>query len=61
MTADEAVALDCCLRGHSFGEICEALAERLPEEEIPLRAAGLLGTWADSGIIVAINEARSLG
>jgi hypothetical protein len=57
MTADEAMALDCALRGHSFGEICEALAEWLPEEEIPLRAAGLLGTWADSGIIVAINEA----
>jgi hypothetical protein len=57
MTADEAVALDCAMRGHSFGEICEALAEWLPEEEIPLRAAGLLGTWADSGIIVAINEA----
>jgi hypothetical protein len=55
MPADEALALDCALRGHSFGEICEALTERLPEEEIPLRAAGLLGAWADSGIIVAIN------
>ena len=54
MPADEAVALDCALRGHSFGEICEALAEWLPEEQIPLRAAGLLGTWADSGIIVSI-------
>jgi hypothetical protein len=57
MTADEAVALDCALRGRSFGEICEALAEWLPEAEIPLRAAGLLRLWADSGIIVAINEA----
>ena len=57
MTDDEAVALDCAWRGHNFGEICEALAEWLPEEEIPLRAAGLLGTWADSGIIVAINGA----
>jgi hypothetical protein len=59
MAADEALALDCALRGCSFGEICEALAAWLPEEEIPLRAAGLLGIWADSGIIVAINEARS--
>jgi Putative DNA-binding domain len=55
MTADEATALDSALRGHSFGEICEALAEWLPEEEIPLRAAGLLGIWADSGIIIAIS------
>jgi len=54
MAADEAVALDSALRGQSFGEICEALAEWLPEEEIPLRAAGLLGLWADSGIIVSI-------
>lgn len=55
MAADETLALDCALRGHSFGEICEALSEWLPEQEIPLRAAGLLGAWADSGIIVAIN------
>ena len=55
--ADEAVALDCALEGHSFGEMCQAMTECLPEEEIPLRAAGLLGLWADSGIIVAVNEA----
>jgi hypothetical protein len=54
MAADEAVALDSALRGDSFGEICEALAEWLTEDEIPLRAASLLGTWADSGIIVAV-------
>lgn len=55
MTADEAVALDSALRGDNFGEICEALSEWLPDEEIPLRAAGLLGTWADSGIIVGLR------
>jgi hypothetical protein len=55
MAADEAAALDSALRGATFGEICETLAERLPDEEIPLRAAGLLGTWADSGIIVGID------
>jgi hypothetical protein len=55
MTADEAAALEAALRGENFGEICQALAEWLPEDEIPLRAASLLGLWADSGIIVAIN------
>ena len=55
MSADEAVALDSALRGHTFGEICEALGHWLPDEQIPLRAAGLLGAWADSGIIIAIN------
>ena len=55
MPDDEAAALESALRGENFGEICAALAEWLPEEEIPLRAAGLLGLWADSGIIVAID------
>lgn len=55
MTADEAAALDSAQRGETFGEICAALSDWLPEEEIPLRAASLLATWADSGIIVAIN------
>jgi hypothetical protein len=55
MAADEAVALDAALRGENFSEICAALAEWLPDEEIPLRAATLLGTWADSGIIVGIS------
>jgi hypothetical protein len=55
LTPDEAAALDAALGGNDFGNICEALAEWLPDEEIPLRAAGLLGSWADSGIIVAIR------
>jgi hypothetical protein len=55
MTADEAVALDAALRGDTFGEICEELSVWLPDDEIPLRAASLLGAWADSGIIIAIN------
>jgi hypothetical protein len=55
MTAEEAAALDCALRGATFGEICAALREWLPEEEIPLRAASLVATWADSGIIIAIH------
>jgi hypothetical protein len=55
MSADEAVALDVGRSGGNFGEICESLAEWLPEDEIPLRAASLLGTWADSGLIVGIS------
>ncbi len=50
--AEEAAALDSAQRGETFAEICAALADWLPEEEIPLRAASLLATWADSGIIV---------
>ena len=59
LSAEEAAALDSALRGDTFGEICAALRDWLPEEEIPLRAASLLAAWADSGIIVAINASLS--
>ncbi len=51
MTGRRSRGARCRAARRDFGEICEALAEWLPEEEIPLRAASLLGTWADSGII----------
>ena len=55
MPGDEAAALDAALHGADFAQICETLAEWLPEDEIPLRAASLVGLWADSGIIDAVN------
>lgn len=51
----EEAALDAAIRGRTFGEICTMLSEWLPEQEIPLRAAGLLSAWADSEIIAAIT------
>jgi len=56
MTDVEAAALDAALRGRNFGEICEDLSAWLPPDEIPAAAAGLLGTWADSGLLVGISE-----
>jgi hypothetical protein len=56
LSADEAAALAAALLGKNFGEICQALAEWLPPDEIPLRAASLLGAWADSGLIVGIGR-----
>jgi hypothetical protein len=54
MDAVEDAALDAALAGMSFGELCAALAERVPKNEIPLRAATILSAWADSGIIAGI-------
>jgi hypothetical protein len=59
MSGAESAALDAALRGRTFGEICEDLGALLPEDEIPAAAAGLLGTWADSGILIAIGDAGS--
>ena len=54
LTETETAALDAAIAGRTFGEICSALAATVPEEEIPLRAATLLGAWSDSGMITAI-------
>jgi hypothetical protein len=55
LDAAEAAAFDAAIAGRAFGEICEGLGAFLAEDEIPLRAAMLVGTWADSGIIVGID------
>lgn len=49
-------ALTTAMAGLTFAQICERLKEVIDEEQIPLRAAGLLASWADSGILVAASE-----
>ena len=55
MTPAEAAALDAAQRGATFGEMCQALSAWVPDEQIPLHAAGLLAAWADGGMIVAVT------
>jgi len=54
--AVEDAALGAALEGNTFAQMCAALTEWLPEEEVPLRAATLIGTWADSGIITSVGS-----
>jgi hypothetical protein len=56
MNATESAALDIALRGGNFAQICEGLNALLPQEEIPAAAANLLGSWADSGIIIKVGS-----
>ena len=51
MPVDEQQALDKACRGGSFFQICEQLATLMNEEEVPLRAAGLLKGWIAQGLI----------
>jgi hypothetical protein len=51
LDAPEKAILEAGLAGRRFGELCAVLRQWLPEEEIPLRAATLVGSWVDSGII----------
>jgi hypothetical protein len=55
MDAVECAALDAAAGGRNFTEICETLGAFLPEEEIPLRAATLVATWVNSGIIASLT------
>jgi hypothetical protein len=55
LTRAESTALEAALSGSSFGGICEALSGVLPADEVPPAAAGFLGTWADSGILVGLH------
>jgi hypothetical protein len=54
LDAAENASLEAALSGMRFGEICAVLRHWLPEEEIPLRAASLIGTWTDSGILIRL-------
>jgi hypothetical protein len=55
MDAAESAALEAALGASTFAEICLALTAHLSEEEVPLRAATLVGSWVDSGIIVGVE------
>jgi len=56
LDAAEVAALDAAASGATFTGICETLKAHLPEDEIPLRAATLLGTWTDSGIVGGLQQ-----
>jgi hypothetical protein len=56
LNALESAALDAALRGRNFARVCEDLGALLPQEQIPAAAASLVGTWADSGIIVGLGR-----
>ncbi len=54
MQRDEQLALDKLRAGDSFSQACEALTALMPEDEVPLRAAGLLKGWISQGLISGI-------
>jgi len=52
LDALEVGALAVARGGASFTEVCASLRAALPEEDIPLQAARLVGTWADEGMLI---------
>jgi hypothetical protein len=55
MQTDEQLALDELRAGASFSHVCEVLATLMSEDEIPLRAAGLLKSWMAQGLITGVQ------
>lgn len=49
----ELIAFERFRDGADFAEVCAALADRLPEAEIPARAAGLLQRWLQDELVAA--------
>ncbi len=51
----EVTALDAALEGGNFAQVCAALAQQLPDEEVPLRAASLIAIWLDGGLLTGLG------
>ena len=52
---DEAAALDAVAAGAPFEAMCEALCDWHAQEEVALRAAGLLKAWIGNGWIAGVE------
>jgi len=54
LDAIERTALAHLIGGATFGDVCAALSETLPEQDVPARAAALLQQWLLDGLIAAL-------
>lgn len=55
LEADEAAALEAVAAGQPFERLCEALCDWHPQEDVALRAAGLLKAWIGNGWISGVE------
>ena len=53
---DEAAMLQALVEGRSFPELCEAVAPFTGDDQAPARAAGLLRTWVEGGMIASFRH-----
>jgi hypothetical protein len=54
MSVDEAWAIDQVLSGATFGKLCEGLCSFIAEQDVGMRAASLLKSWIQSGLLTGI-------
>lgn len=58
---DEHWAIQACLDGRTFGEICQGLNERSTAPNVALRAASLLKQWLSEGLVASIEFGEAPG
>jgi len=57
LSADEAWAIDACMQGHNFSEVCEGLCEWIETSSAALHAAVMLKRWATDGLVARVTPA----
>jgi len=50
----EAALLQLARQGQSYGELCAALADRLPVEQVAAQAGALLSRWLQDGLLASV-------
>jgi len=56
LDTDEAAMLDAMIEGRPFPALCEALLPFVEEDQAPARAAGLLRSWVEEGMIASFSH-----
>lgn len=56
LESDEAVMLDAMVEGRPFPALCEALLPHVGEDQAAARAAGLLRSWVEEGLIASFSH-----
>lgn len=58
---DETAMLDALVAGRSFPELCETVAAFTGDDQAPARAAWLLRTWVEGGMIAGFSSGTRAG
>ncbi len=53
---DEAAMLDAMIEGRAFPALCESLLPHVEEDQAAARAAGLLRSWVEEGLIASFSN-----
>ena len=61
LDTDEAAMLEALIAGRSFPELCETVAAFTGDDQAPARAAWLLRTWVEGGMIAGFSSRAAAG